>query len=49
MVVLTWSIRNLYLKNSDESSSPLAGTIPLYVDRRGKPLTLIELNNLRAN
>jgi len=42
-------VYELHLRDSDGSSSPIAGTIPLYVDRRGKPLTLIQLNNLRAN
>jgi hypothetical protein len=42
-------VYEVHIRDYDGSSSPLAGSIPLYVDEDGKPLTLIELNNLRAN
>jgi hypothetical protein len=37
-----------FLSADKRSSVPLAGSIPLYVKEDGTPLTLIELNALRA-
>ena len=32
-----------------ERLTPLAGSIPLYVDQSGKPLTLLQINEARAS